>query len=109
MDIPCPVPGCNYNSNMRQFDAELCRPLDLHSTRSDANVDAHRDMDGFDVGEELARLRRAVKEAECVSPEESPELYRFIVEAFGNIDESLRREGDLPRAWWAAASETDDE
>lgn len=103
MSDPCPVPECNYNSNLRQYDEELCRPLILQSTRSNEDVDAHRDMDGFDVDEELARLRRAL-----VVEEKTPEVCAFIVEAFMNIDESLRREGDLPKAWWAAARTTAD-
>jgi hypothetical protein len=92
---------------MRQFDEEVRRPLTLHTTRSHEDEDAHRDFDDFDVNEELARLRRAVKEAEDTSPAEAQDLYKFIVEAFGNIDEHLQREGNLPRAWWAAASETE--
>ena len=105
MPIECPIPGCGYASNMRQFDEEVCRPLNLKTTRSHANEDAHRDGDGFDVDEELARLRRAVKEAKSDSSKAL--LLEFIVEAFGNIDEHLLREGDLPRTWWAAASETE--
>jgi hypothetical protein len=92
---------------MKQFDEQMCAPLNLDTTRSHENPDAHRDMDGFDVNEELARLRRAVKEVETAAPGENLELYKFIVEAFSNIDESLRREGDLPRPWWAAAGNTE--
>jgi len=95
----CFVPGCGYDSNIRQFDEELRRPLILQTTRSCEGADAHRDMGGFDVDEELARLRRAVRETEHVSPEESPELYRFVTEAFGNVDEHLRRLGSLPETW----------
>ncbi len=98
-ETACPIPACEYSANMAEFDAALSRPLDLKTTRSDQSEDAHRDMDGFDKDEELARLRRAVKETETVSPEENPELYRFIAEAFGNIDETLCRLGPLPKAW----------
>lgn len=101
----CPEPGCGYNANMNGFDEALRRPLNLQTTRSHLSEDAHRDMDGFDENEELARLRRAVKETERVSPEENPDLYRFIAEAFGNIDENLRRLGPLPEAWKGAADE----
>ena len=101
----CPIPECGYSANMAEFDEALRRPLDLNTTRSHESKDAHRDMDDFDEDEELARLRRAVKETETVSPEENPELYRFIVEAFGNIDEGLRRLGPLPKAWRGAALE----
>ncbi len=101
----CPIPECGYSANMAEFDEALRRPLDLNTTRSHESKDAHRDMDDFDEDEELARLRRAVKETETVSPEENPELYRFIVEAFGNIDEGLRRLGPLPQAWFGAALE----
>ena len=103
--IECPVPGCGYNENMRDYDAALARPLSLETTRSNANVDAHRDMDGFDEDEELARLRRAVAEAKRVSPTENSDLYRFIAEAFGNIDELLQRLGPLPHAWIGSARE----
>lgn len=106
MSISCPDPGCGYASNMRQHDAEVCRPLNLETTRSHASEDAHRDMDGFDADEELARLRRAVVEARSLSPEENPALYRFIAESFANLDEHLLREGALPRTWWSAAGET---
>lgn len=34
----------------------------ITSTRSNASADARRDFDGFDVDEELARLRRALRE-----------------------------------------------
>jgi hypothetical protein len=56
-------------------------------------------MDGYDENEELARARRAVSEAEHINPADNPDLYKFIVEAFRNIDESLRRLGPLPRSW----------
>ncbi|KKN65747.1 hypothetical protein LCGC14_0478860 [marine sediment metagenome] len=94
---------CGYNTNMALHDIALGRPLNLNSTRSNANPDAHRDMDGFDLNEELARLWRALHEAKLVKPEDSPELYTFIVEAAGNIDENLRRLGPLPKAWIGSA------
>lgn len=90
---------CEYSVNTRQFDKTLRRPLKLTSTRSNEDEDAHRDMDGFSVNEELARLRRAVKEVESVKPERELRLHRFIAEAFANIDEHLRRLGQLPEAW----------
>lgn len=101
--IECPVAGCGYNDNMREYDAALARPLNLKTTRSNASGDAHRDMDGFDQDEELARLRRAVEETKSVSPTENPALYQFIVETFGNIDEQLQRLGPLPHAWVGSA------
>ena len=101
--IECPVPGCGYNENMRAYDAAIARPLNLKTTRSNANPDAHRDMDGYDENEELARLRRAVAEAKRVPPTENPALYRFIVVAIVNIDESLQRLGPLPHAWVGSA------
>ena len=93
---------CEYSVNIRQFDEELRRPLKLTSTRSNENEDARRDMDGFDVDEELARLRRAVKEVESVKPKQELKLHRFIAEAFANIDEHLLRLGDLPEMWKSA-------
>ena len=101
--IECPVDDCGYNDNMQEYDTALACPLNLKTTRSNANPDAHRDMDGFDQDEELSRLRRAVWEARHVPPWENPGLYRFIVEAFGNIDERLQRLGPLPHAWVGSA------
>ncbi|KKK62498.1 hypothetical protein LCGC14_3003720 [marine sediment metagenome] len=46
---------CEYSVNIRQFDADLTRPLKLTSTRSNKNEDARRDMDGFDVDEILIK------------------------------------------------------
>lgn len=89
-----------YNANMRAYDEARRRPLNLKSTRaSKEDEDAHRDMDGFDVDEELARLRRAIKETETVAPGDNPALYRFIAEAFDNIDENHVRSGPIPRSW----------
>ncbi len=102
----CPVSGCGYSSNMRQFDEEIRRPLNLKTTRSHESVDAHRDMDGFDEDEELARLRRALAATTSVAPGEDQELYAFIAEAFGNIDEHLRRGGKPPRAWSRKSEDT---
>lgn len=90
---------------MRQFDEDERRPLVLQSTRSSKNEDARRDFDDFDVDEELGRLRRAVKEAREASPQERPDLYKFIVEAFENLDEHLLREGGLPQTWRASLTE----
>ncbi len=60
--VECPVESCGYNTNMRVLDAAQKRLLLLESTRSHVSEDAWRDMDNFDRGEELARLRRAVHE-----------------------------------------------
>lgn len=82
---------------MKAYDEARRRPLNLKSTRaSKEDEDAHRDMDGFDVSEELARLRRAVKESETVTPGDNLALYRFIAEAFANIDENYIRLGPSP-------------
>lgn len=73
----------------------------LTSTRSTADEDAHRDYDGYDIEEDLARIRLAVKEIT-----ESPRSFssygpslRFLVEAFENLDEYLVRGGPLPKSW----------
>ncbi len=92
---------CNYN-NMCIYDTALEKELNLESTRSNANTDAYRDMDGFDVDEELARLHKALDVAEGCAPEVYPTLFEFIEVAVRNIDESLRRMGTLPRAWSGA-------
>lgn len=64
----------------------------FETTRSDENEDAHRDMDGFDVDEELARLRLALKS-------KASSASMFALEAIANIDEHLTRGGPLPKAW----------
>jgi len=75
--------------------------LILKSTRSNANEDARRDFDDFDVNEELCRARRALHEVDKgEDTERSPDaLHSFAAECFLNIDEWLSRGGDLPSAW----------
>lgn len=107
---------------MAELGAAQERPLILESTRSHAGEDAWRDMDGFDLDEELARLRRAVHEVRThYLPDRRPrymawvlrrlagaehafDLLGFIAEAFTNIDETLVRLGPLPRAWFGSSS-----
>src|SRR5271155_4032022 len=113
-NLACPVAECGYNVNLREREAVEDRPLVLESTRSKDGPDSHRDMDGYDDDEELARLRRAIFEMKkAMSPKGKahgptawtllPKLpvmqtLRFICEAFDNIDERLERLGPLP---WA--------
>lgn len=59
------------------------------STRSSASEDARRDFDGFDVDEELRRLRFAIGNAQ----------WRSVAELTSNIDEHLCRGGSFPVAW----------
>ena len=75
--------------------------LILRSTRSNANEDARRDFDDFDVNEELCRARRALREvSKGEDAERSPgTLLAFAAECFLNIDEWLCRGGELPSAW----------
>jgi hypothetical protein len=75
--------------------------LILKSTRSNANEDARRDFDDFDINEELCRARRALCEvSKGEDAERSPDaLYSFAAECFLNIDEWLSRGGELPSAW----------
>lgn len=61
----------------------------ITSTRSNASADARRDFDGFDVNEELSRLRRALRDGQ----------WRIAAELSANIDEHLSRGGALPVAW----------
>lgn len=65
------------------------RETKITSTRSNASVDARRDFDGFAVDEELARLRRALRDGQ----------WRAAAELTANIDEHLSRGGSLPVAW----------
>ena len=119
--IPCPVEGCNSDTNTIERDAAHERPLILESTRSHAGEDAWRDMDGFDPNEELARLRRAVHEVQThylarprqrftawvlnrlghtpENVERMLDLLAFVSETFANLDDTLVRLGPLPRAW----------
>jgi hypothetical protein len=145
---PCPVRGCGYNRNTREYDEALAAPIVLESTRSHNGADAHRDMDGFDPDVELARLRRAVESVRAVLRGKPTDVFAdvvptdderlavlraeaaedphfldwlranplvtgdsrtldgataqalvFIAHAFDNLDEHVRREGALPRAW----------
>lgn len=122
----CPEPGCGYDANVRRYDADVARPLVLGSTRSHADEDAWRDMDGFDQDEELARLRRAVAavrpyfsarghevaghkrwqekpEGDPMVPvsisEETLRALVFVAEAFDNLDERFIRLASTPEAW----------
>jgi len=66
------------------------------STRSKKSEDAHRDFDGFDVDEELARFRAAVSRGDVTN----------AVELAKNIDENLSRGGPIPVAWLGVGCET---
>ena len=79
------------------FD-ELPGPLPIVSTRSNANVDARRDFDGFDVDEELRLLRRALADGR----------WRIAGELAANLDEHLSRGGALPVAWLGPACMQED-
>lgn len=59
------------------------------STRSNKSADARRDFDGFDVDEELRRLREALRAGQ----------WRIAAELSANLDEHLSRGGPLPVAW----------
>lgn len=100
----CP-PQCGYGARQDQLDAPTPKERVFNSTcapmNGDPDNDAYRDMDGFDVDEELARLRLAIREPMFVGPK-ATKLARFVAEAFHNIDRSLVREGDRPQAWLAA-------
>lgn len=61
----------------------------LVTTRSNENVDAHRDFDNFDVEEELRRLRQGLRSGNL----------GFCREAFSNLDEWLSRNGRPPSVW----------
>lgn len=89
---PCPD---DYNYDARESERLNPQPRErvLRSTRAPTeNVDAHRDFDGFDVDEELARLRLALNDGSMVAS-------AFIREAFANIDAWLVREGTSPKGW----------
>lgn len=61
----------------------------MESTRSTKSVDSHRDMDGFDVDEELRRFRVAKDQGD----------WELAVRLASNIDEYLRRGGPWPVEW----------
>ncbi len=94
----CPDVGCAYTAQANARDYPMPRERVFRSTRSSASVDAHRDFDGFDPDEELARLRLAL-----LTPG-LPTALAFIVEATTNLDEWLIRFGRLPEAWKNSSS-----
>ena len=61
----------------------------ITSTRSNESEDARRDFDGFDVDEELSRLRAALRAGQ----------WRIAAELSANLDEYLSLGGALPVAW----------
>lgn len=63
--------------------------MEITSTRSNANKDAHRDFDDFDQDEGLQRFREAVRSGQ----------WRAAAILATNLDESLSRGGSLPAAW----------
>ena len=63
--------------------------MTVTSTRSNTNPDAHRDFDGFDVDEELRRMREARHQ----------EQWQIAAELAANLDEHLSLGGPLPVAW----------
>jgi hypothetical protein len=76
-------------------------PTLLPSTRSHESADAHRDFDHFDPDEELRRMRWAFKKSidAKMTTGERRDALRLVVEMAMNLDESLTRQGTLPRAW----------
>lgn len=87
--------SCGYHAREDERQHPKPRQRVLKSTRTGKpGSDTHRDMDGFDVDEELARLRLALRRPSVLDPATA----RFIREAFRNIDEHLVREGTLPAA-----------
>jgi hypothetical protein len=98
---PCPVKRCSYSEREEERRHPTVRIATYKSTRASVRrEDVRRDFDGWDVNEELGRLRLAIMDL-CSSDEwdvASPSV-TCIVDLFSNIDESLVREGDLPDAW----------
>lgn len=93
--MSCPEPGCPYTEAADERDNPTPQRRVFKSTRSNRSPDARRDFDHFDIDEELARARLALKDG-------SPEALKFVAEAFDNIDEHLVRWGPLPKAWGRA-------
>jgi len=107
--LTCPVKGCSYPKREEERGHPKPKKKIYASTRahgkfphSKAEEDAYRDFDGWDVNEELARLRLAIQDL-CASDdlEKADSRLLFIINSFSNIDECLTREGDLPDAWQA--------
>jgi hypothetical protein len=87
---------CDYDAREDERQHPKPKQRVLTSTRvGKPGSDAHRDMDGFDVDEELARLRIALQRPTVLNPATAG----FIREAFRNIDEHLVRGGTPPTAW----------
>lgn len=76
-------------ADLRKIANNTSEQLPSVSTRSSASEDARRDFDGFDVDEELRRLRFAMRDAQ----------WRSAAELTSNIDEHLCRGGSFPVAW----------
>jgi hypothetical protein len=85
----CQAAGCGYGAAAAE-----------RVTRSHAGEDAHRDFDGWDIDEELARLRVALQAVKGWNIRFAEHL-AFVLEAIENIDEHLTRSGGrgLPKAW----------
>lgn len=76
-------------ADLRKLANNSIDQLPSASTRSRKSEDARRDFDGFDVDEELRRLRHAMRDAQ----------WRSVAELASNVDEHLCRGGSLPVAW----------
>ncbi len=87
----CPK-SCTYAAAEKERSNPKPKKRVFVTTRSNESEDAYRDMDGFDLEEELARLRLAMRASTLDS-------MTFAREAFNNIDEHLVRQGKLPRSW----------
>jgi len=85
--IPSPMEEL-YPDDAVDLDVPLVQPP-IVSTRSNTNEDARRDFDGFDIDEELRRLRLALRDGR----------WRVAAELAANLDEHLCRGGSLPVAW----------
>ena len=94
--LPSPMEQL-YPDDADDPDDPLVQPP-IVSTRSIANEDARRDFDGFDVDEELRRLRRALRDGR----------WRVAAELTANLDEHLCRGGSLPVAWLGPSCMQDD-
>ena len=125
--LQCPETDCSYNTNTSELEKAQKSELNWESTRSHDGEDAWRDGDGFDLDEELKRLRRAVHEVRTKFRTPGPRhipwhidiqkvmdgretvasLLAFISEAFDNIDNNLIRQGPLPQAWMGSSSVTE--
>jgi hypothetical protein len=79
--------GCTYEARANERDNPKPRERVLRTTRTGSEG-----FDGFDVNEELARIRCALRDPSAAAS-------RFLRATIDNLDAYLTAGGQMPRAW----------